>query len=77
MRPMCKDNIWRIWVRIKDNQVVPSRNTTVMPLRREKQGGKEITRRPKPLHISEKIQPITITIIILMVTHEISVGIYI
>jgi hypothetical protein len=50
MRLVCKHNIWRIWVRIKDNQVVPSRNTTKMLPRRERRSGKERTRRQQPLH---------------------------
>jgi hypothetical protein len=67
---VCKHNIWRIWVRIKDNQVVPSRKTTKMLPRRERRSGKERTRRQQPLHINARIQTTTVTIVILMVTQR-------
>jgi len=61
----------------KDNQVVLNRNTTNMLPRRERRNGNEKTRRQYTLHISARIQTTIATIVIEMVTLNISVESYI
>jgi hypothetical protein len=62
MRLVYKYNIWRILVRIKGKQVVPSRKATKMLPRRER-SGKERTRRQQPLYINARIQKTTVTFV--------------
>jgi hypothetical protein len=56
MRHVCNHSIWKIWIIIEDNQVVPSIKTTKMLPRRERRNGKERKRRQYPLHIRVRIQ---------------------
>jgi hypothetical protein len=77
MRLVCKHNTCRIYAIIKDNQVVPNKNTSKMLPRRERMRGKERTGRQQPLYISERIQMIIATILISIGTLNVSVGSYI